>query len=252
MIDGIKDILTNIYESSDAYYDDVFTSDEITEMAKDITQDVLQLYDDLPEENIDREKGYANLDESKKVEAVDEDEKIVKKALHYIEKEYNELGSDDYEFLHSALTKNTTAKNKIKSALHYMEKEYNEIDSDDYEFLHNILAPKTKTTEAVDTEAVKDKVETDIQNQGIEEIVDTENELIDNLKKEVYAYCKQQGLDLEKLRKQGVELESIKDTIDTVVGDMVSKSAIEYMDATNKEILWDFNVDNNDIQIIIQ
>lgn len=196
-----------------------------------------------------------NLDkkeESKKVEAVDEDEKIVKKALHYIEKEYNELGSDDYEFLHSALTKNTTAKNKIKSALHYMEKEYNEIDSDDYEFLHNILAPKTKTTEAVDTEAVKDKVETDIQNQGIEEIVDTENELIDNLKKEVYAYCKQQGLDLEKLRKQGVELESIKDTIDTVVGDMVSKSAIEYMDATNKEILWDFNVDNNDIQIIIQ
>ena len=65
MIDGIKDILTYIYEYTDDYYDDRFTEDEINKMAENITEDVLQLYDDLPEENIDREKGIFNLGESK-------------------------------------------------------------------------------------------------------------------------------------------------------------------------------------------
>lgn len=178
IVDGIKDILTDIYEFSDAYYDDVFTADEITKVAEDITQDVLHLYNDLPEENIDREKGYANLNNSKSI------------------------------------------------------------------------------TEAVDTEEkakeVKEKVEQDIQNQGTENLVDTTEELYDKLKKEIYAYAKQQGLDLEKLRKQGIELETIADTIDNVVGDMVSKTVIEYMDTTGKNIMWDFNISNNDIQVIIQ
>ena len=77
MVDGIKDVLTNLYEFSDVYYDDVFTEDEIDEMAEDITQDVLQLYDDLPEENIDREKGIANLDESKEAPRLTGDETYV-------------------------------------------------------------------------------------------------------------------------------------------------------------------------------
>lgn len=113
-----------------------------------------------------------------------------------------------------------------------------------------------KKTEAVNTqekaEEVKEKVEQDIQNQGTENLVDTTEELYDKLKKEIYAYAKQQGLDLEKLRKQGIELESIADTIDDVVGDMVSKTVIEYMDTTGKDIMWDFNISNNDIQVIIQ
>lgn len=73
MVDSIKDILTNIYESSDAYYDDVFTSDEIDEIAKHITQDVLQLYDDLPEEKIDRNNRYGIVAQglNKKEEAID-------------------------------------------------------------------------------------------------------------------------------------------------------------------------------------
>lgn len=106
--------------------------------------------------------------------------------------------------------------------------------------------------EAVDTEAVKEKIEQDKQDTGIEETVDTENELKEALKKEVYAYTKQQGLDLEKLRKQGIELDTLSDAIDKVVGDMVSKSVIEYEDATNTKVQWDFQVGDNDIQIIIQ
>ena len=82
MVDGIKDVLTNLYEFSDVYYDDVFTEDEIDEMAEDITQDVLQLYDDLPEENIDRKNGYAILNNNKSITEADKEiwnkvEKIV-------------------------------------------------------------------------------------------------------------------------------------------------------------------------------
>lgn len=176
MIAGIKDVLTNLYEFSNAYYDDVFTADEITEMAEDITQDVLQLYDDLPDENINRENGYADLDKSKKVEAVN--------------------------------------------------------------------------VEDVNIEKEKEKVADDIQTAGVKDMIDTEKELEDGIKKEVYQFAKQQGLDLEKLRKQGVELETIADTIDTVIGDMVSKTAIEYMDQTNQEINWDFEIVGNDIKIV--
>ena len=173
MVDGIKDVLTNLYEFSDAYYDDVFTEDEINEMAEDITQDVLQLYDDLPEENIDRENGIANLDESKKVEAID-------------------------------------------------------------------------------PEAVKEKVEkakADIGLKQAEETVDTEKELTDGIKKEIIQYAKQQGLDVEKLQKQG-QLNSVAEALDNIVGEMVSKSANEFMDATGKNIEWDFEVKDNNINVI--
>ena len=173
MVDGIKDVLTNLYEFSDVYYDDVFTEDEIDEMAEDITQDVLQLYDDLPEENIDRENGIANLGESKKVEAID-------------------------------------------------------------------------------PEAVKEKVEkakADIGLKQAEETVDTEKELTDGIKKEIIQYAKQQGLDVEKLQKQG-QLNSVAEALDNIIGEMVSKSVNEFMDATGKNIEWDFEVKDNNINVI--
>lgn len=114
---------------------------------------------------------------------------------------------------------------------------------------------ESKKTEAVNIEDVniekeKEKVADDIQTAGVKDMIDTEKELEDGIKKEVYQFAKQQGLDLEKLRKQGVELETIADTIDTVIGDMVSKTAIEYMDQTNQEINWDFEIVGNDIKIV--
>ena len=176
MIDGIKNILTDIYEYTDDYYDDRFTIDEITEMAEDITQDVLQLYDDLPDELIDFENGIANLDESKSI------------------------------------------------------------------------------TEAIDPEAVKEKVEkakADIGLKKAEEMIDTEKELTEGIKKEIIQYAKQQGLDVEKLQKQG-QLDSVAEALDNIIGEMVSKTAVEYMDTTGKDIEWDFDISNNDIQVIIQ
>ena len=111
-----------------------------------------------------------------------------------------------------------------------------------------IVGTIKKVTEALDdTQKQEDEKE---ETEQQEEIIDTENELEEGIKKEVYQYAKQQGLDIEKLRKQGIELETLEETLDTVIGNMVSKSAIEYMDKTGKDITWDFEVSGNDIKII--
>lgn len=107
---------------------------------------------------------------------------------------------------------------------------------------------KQKKEEATDITQKQEDEKEEIKQQ--EEIIDTTKELEEGIKKEVYQYAKQQGLDIEKLRKQGIELETLEKTLDTVIGNMVSKSAIEYMDKTGKDITWDFEVSGNDIKII--
>lgn len=108
-----------------------------------------------------------------------------------------------------------------------------------------------KITEDIDTEEIKDKVEQEKQETGIKDNIDTEEEVKTATKKEVYQYAKQQGLDLEKLRKQGIDLSEVEETLDKVIGNMVSKSIIEYEDKTGKSVVWDYKVTNNDIDIII-
>lgn len=120
-------------------------------------------------------------------------------------------------------------------------------------YLENYLKTlKTnRVTEEVDKEAVQDNVEQEKQETGIKDDIDTEEEAKTATKKEVYQYAKQQGLDLEKLRKQGIELSEVAETLDKVIGNMVSKSIIEYEDKTGKSVVWDFEVKNNDIEIVI-
>ena len=108
-----------------------------------------------------------------------------------------------------------------------------------------------KITEDINTEEIKDKVEQEKQETGIKDDIDTEEEVKTATKKEVYQYAKQQGLDLEKLRKQGIDLSEVEETLDKVIGNMVSKSIIEYEDKTGKSVVWDYKVTNNDIDIII-
>ena len=117
-------------------------------------------------------------------------------------------------------------------------------------YLENYLKTlkNNKVTEAVDNTQKQEDEKEEIEQQ--EEIIDTTKELEEGIKKEIYQYAKQQGLDIEKLRKQGIELETLEETLDTVIGNMVSKSAIEYMDKTGKDITWDFEVSGNDIKII--
>ena len=99
MVDGIKDVLTNLYEFSDVYYDDVFTEDEIDEMAEDITQDVLQLYDDLPEENIDRKNGYAILNNNKSITEADKEIwNKVEKIVDLVDTEIEPDSNDEFDY----------------------------------------------------------------------------------------------------------------------------------------------------------
>ena len=237
MIDGIKDILTDIYEYTDDYYDDRFTTDEIIEMAEDITKDVLQLYDDLPEENIDRENGIANLGESKKVEAKD----LYGEWIDLLDKiPANRL--EDYKIEYDLYDEQLNGDEKPTEMI-----------------LPKLIAGakkyiKSEKVEAIDPKAVKEKVEkakADIGLKKAEEMIDTEKELTEGIKKEIIQYAKQQGLDVEKLQKQG-QLDSVAEALDNIVGEMVSKTAVEYMDTTGKDIEWDFDISNNDIQVIIQ
>ena len=108
-----------------------------------------------------------------------------------------------------------------------------------------------KETKKVNPEEVKEEVEQDKQETGIKGDIDTEEEAKTAVKKEVYQYAKQQGLDIEKLRKQGIELSEVAELLDKVVGNMVSKSIIEYEDKTGKSVTWDYDVTNNDIDIVI-
>ena len=365
MIDGIKDILTDIYEYTDDYYDDRFTTDEIIEMAEDITQDVLQLYDDLPDELIDFENGIANLDESKSIteetntfgiaedmynrthkdkwHTLSDDEKAsyynrnykrIKKQADNLDKEeenkkiteafwddgklYNYKGidiqqsiSDRGEKLYSILnnqepfsipdfstlsaakkyiddnnlknykekqeSKKTEAKDLYGEWIDLLDKipanrlEDYKIEYDLYDeqlngdekptemILPKLIAGakkyiKSEKVESIDPEAVKEKVEkakADIGLKKAEEMIDTEKELTEGIKKEIIQYAKQQGLDVEKLQKQG-QLDSVAEALDNIIGEMVSKTAVEYMDTTGKDIEWDFDISNNDIQVIIQ
>ena len=237
MIDGIKDILTDIYEYTDDYYDDRFTKDEITEMAEDITQDVLQLYDDLPDELIDFENGIANLGESKKVETKD----LYGEWIDLLDKiPANRL--EDYKIEYDLYDEQLNGDEKPTEMI-----------------LPKLIAGakkyiKSEKVESIDPEAVKEKVEkakADIGLKKAEEMIDTEKELTEGIKKEIIQYAKQQGLDVEKLQKQG-QLDSVAEALDNIVGEMVSKTAVEYMDTTGKDIEWDFDISNNDIQVIIQ
>lgn len=186
------------------------------------------------------------LDESKKTESLMSKEDIMQCYISDI----NEVA---YTY------KKKEAQQEIDNILNDLKGD-KDLDEDDKAFIIKMIRPtllnrNIKLTEAVNIEDVniekeKEKVADDIQRAGAKDMIDTEKELLDGIKKEIYQYTKQQGLDLEKLRKQGIELESIADTIDSVVGDMVSKSAIEFMDQTGQEIAWDYDIKDNDIQIV--
>ena len=180
--------------------------------------------------------------------------------LHGLEDDlYTNEWDDVEEFAHRKLMQgnmieieNTkTGKNKRINP-----DEYNKEFDGEFIVRQEELDEDKKITEAEDlkakADAVKEKVEKEKADLGLkqaEEMVDTENELTEGIKKEIIQYAKQQGLDVEKLQKQG-ELNSVAEALDNIVGEMVSKSANEFMDTTGKNIEWDFEVKDNNINVI--
>ena len=180
--------------------------------------------------------------------------------LHGLEDDlYTNEWDDVEEFAHRKLMQGNMIEienTKTGKSKRINPDEYNKEFDGEFIVRQEELDEDKKITEAEDlkakADAVKEKVEkakADIGLKQAEEMVDTENELTDGIKKEIIQYAKQQGLDVEKLQKQGV-LDTVGDTLDSLIGDMVSKSAVEFMDNTGKTIEWDFEVKDNNINVI--
>ena len=96
-----------------------------------------------------------------------------------------------------------------------------------------------------------------VENEKIEESFKLEEDdedytnLKDKTKSEMLKYLKKNGLDVDNLVKSGVSLESMKDTIDTMLSDYTSPIISEYEQQFNKGLAWDYDIDNNDIIITI-
>lgn len=114
-----------------------------------------------------------------------------------------------------------------------------------------------KVTEAVDNKTDTENKE-DTEDVEEENPIDTIEEVTEGIKKDLYKYCKQRGLDIEKLQASGIPLEEIDNLIDKITIDesgnsgMVSNSAVEYMDMTGQTIDWDYEINNNSLKIVIQ
>lgn len=76
--------------------------------------------------------------------------------------------------------------------------------------------------------------------------------LKDAVKKEMYKYLKSNGIDVEHLRKAGVELSSMKTVIDKMLATYVSTSIADYENEFNVGLAWDYKIENNDIIISIE
>ena len=180
--------------------------------------------------------------------------------LHGLEDDlYTNEWDDVEEFAHRKLMQGNIIEienTKTGKSKRINPDEYNKEFDGEFIVRQEELDEDKKITEAEDlkakAEAVKEKVEkakADIGLKQAEEMVDTENELTEGIKKEIIQYAKQQGLDVEKLQKQG-ELNSVAEALDNIIGEMVSKSANEFMDTTGKNIEWDFEVKDNNINVI--
>lgn len=76
--------------------------------------------------------------------------------------------------------------------------------------------------------------------------------LKEDVKKEMYKYLKSNGIDVEHLRKAGVELNSMKPVIDKMLDTYVATSIADYENEFNIGLAWDYKIENNDIIISIE
>ena len=68
----------------------------------------------------------------------------------------------------------------------------------------------------------------------------------------MYKYLKSNGIDVEHLRKAGVELNSMKPVIDKMLDTYVATSIADYENEFNIGLAWDYKIENNDIIISIE
>ena len=229
MIDGIKDILTDIYEYTDDYYDDRFTIDEITEMAEDITQDVLQLYDDLPDELIDFENGIANLNEAKFKDKV----KAIKKSLKQKDKRLSDKTAEEQaERIAGSMIKNEDKRSN--DIYKYKGKEFR-YDCDNAIVEYIWTDPDTNEWVVIDEIGLSNdnwedrKLRDAYLDEYIRQLEDEANRLADDfIANEFLGESLNQKINRKLQESRGkfdrAELVAVKDSIDTALDDLQIQS----------------------------
>lgn len=96
------------------------------------------------------------------------------------------------------------------------------------------------------------KTESKEEKQKPEKDDEDYTKLKETVKKEMYKYLKDNGIDVEHLRKAGVELNSMKSVIDKMLDTYVATSIADYENEFNIGLSWDYMIDNNDIIITIE
>lgn len=146
---------------------------------------------------------------------------------------------------------NQVSQNVEPELVDAISNQMDEIKQDEEEHIEKLQAIKQGLIEnkTVTVETVDNPVETDEPLE--DEVIDTEQEVKDGIKSELIKFCKQNGLDIEKLKANGIVLEDISEAIDNITKDMVSQSMEEYLNNTGLDLVWDFEIADNDINIIL-
>ena len=97
----------------------------------------------------------------------------------------------------------------------------------------------------VKTEAKEEKKKSEKDDEDFTKLKET-------VKKEMCKYLKDNGIDVEHLRKTGVELDSMKSVIDKMLDTYVATSIADYENEFNVGLSWDYSIENNDIVISIE
>ena len=149
---------------------------------------------------------------------------------------------------------NQVSQNVEPELVDAIANQMDEIKQDEEEHIEKLQAIKQGLIEnkTVTVETVDNPVETDepLTNET-DEVIDTEQEVKESIKSELIKFCKQNGLDIEKLKANGIVLEDISNAIDNITKDMVSQSMEEYLNNTGLDLVWDFEIADNDINIIL-
>lgn len=97
-----------------------------------------------------------------------------------------------------------------------------------------------------------DEAEIKTEAKKLEEDDEDYTKLKETVKKEMCKYLKDNGIDVEHLRKAGVELNNMQPVIDKMLDTYVATSIADYENEFNIGLAWDYKIDNNDIIITIK
>ena len=120
---------------------------------------------------------------------------------------------------------------------------------EDYAEVGFVEAMKKYIAEQEGTEI---KTEAKEEKQKLEKDDEDYTKLKETVKKEMCKYLKDNGIDVEHLRKAGVELNSMQPVIDKMLDTYVATSIADYENEFNIGLAWDYKIENNDIIITIE